>query len=122
MSTYWHKSIHVKKYGIANAMMTVSTNVTVTALITFHVLRAHRALAKVLPLDNLRLYTGVVAILIESALPLSIFGIVTAALILAIDAPTITASEGLLICYNTFSALFFIFSVSSSLWYLCKEC
>jgi hypothetical protein len=115
MSTHEHDSVRAGKYTIANNLLTVSTNVTVTTLITFHVLRARRTLAKILPLQNIRLYMGVVAILIESALPPSIFGIITAALSLHRDALAIPPSEGLLICYETFAALFYIFCVSPSL-------
>ncbi|KAJ2934017.1 hypothetical protein H1R20_g3079, partial [Candolleomyces eurysporus] len=66
---------------IAAIYLTVLTNVMVTALIIFYILRERRALSRlqVKPLD-LKLYTGVVALMIESALPLSIAGVVFAAL------------------------------------------
>jgi hypothetical protein len=115
ISTHEDDSVRFRKYAIANTLLTVSTNVTVTTLITFHVLRARRTLAKILPLQDIRLYTGVVAILVESALPPSIFGIITAALMLRQDALTVPPSEGFLICFSTLSALFYIFCVSPSL-------
>jgi hypothetical protein len=111
ISTYWQNS----EYSIANILLTVSTNVTVTTLITFHLLRARRTLSKILPLEDIRLYTGVVAILIESALPPNIFGIITVALLLARDSLNVPPSKGFLIWYYLFSSLFYIFCVSSTL-------
>jgi hypothetical protein len=108
ISTYQFNS----KYDTANILLLVATNVTVTTLITFHVLRARRTLLNILPLEDIRLYTGVVAILIESALPPSILGIITAALLMAWNVPP---SAELAICYYTVSSLFFIFCVSSRL-------
>jgi hypothetical protein len=115
LSTHGHDSVRARKYGIANILLTVSTNVTVTTLITFHVLRARRTLAKILPLQDIRLYTGVVAILVESALPPSVFGIVTAALMLYNEALPVPPSEAFMISYYTVTALFYIFCVSPSL-------
>ncbi|RXW13101.1 hypothetical protein EST38_g12750 [Candolleomyces aberdarensis] len=63
------------RYMAAVTILTVSTNVMVTSMISFHLIRARRGLSKVLPSRDLKLYTGVVALLLESALPLAIFGI-----------------------------------------------
>ncbi|RXW17209.1 hypothetical protein EST38_g8638, partial [Candolleomyces aberdarensis] len=63
------------RYTSAATILTVLTNVTVTSIISFYLIRARRGLSQVLPSRSLRLYTGVVALLIESALPLTIFGI-----------------------------------------------
>jgi hypothetical protein len=62
----------------ASTFLTVATNIVVTSLITFRLLRARRALVNVLPAADVQVYTGVIAILIESAAPLAIFGIVSA--------------------------------------------
>ena len=53
----------------------------VTGLIIFYILRERRALSRlqVKPLDS-KLYSGVVALMIESALPLSVTGVVFATL------------------------------------------
>jgi hypothetical protein len=61
----------------ASTFLTVSTNIVVTSLITFRLLRARRALARVLPSADMRVYTSVIAILVESAAPLTIFGIIS---------------------------------------------
>jgi uncharacterized membrane protein len=114
ISTYGHNSVHGRRYGIANALLTISTNVTVTILITCRVLRARRTLAKMLPLNNVRLCTGVVAILVESALPPSIFGIVAVALLLTAEHLNVPPSEGLVICSSLFTGLYSIFCVSSN--------
>jgi hypothetical protein len=61
-------------------VLIVSTNVVVTSLITFRLFLARRSLAKVLPSSDMRVYTGVITILIESAAPLTIFGVITVVL------------------------------------------
>ncbi|KAF5353569.1 hypothetical protein D9757_013705 [Collybiopsis confluens] len=67
-------------FGIAWATFSVVTNVVVTSLISLKLIRARHQLKELLPNDeeSLRTYTGPVAILIESALPYSILGIVWA--------------------------------------------
>ncbi|KAJ2923835.1 hypothetical protein H1R20_g13262, partial [Candolleomyces eurysporus] len=52
----------------------------------------------------MRIYTGVIAILIESALPLSLFGIISAIL----QQITVT-TDGYLVCWALFSGLFYSF-------------
>ncbi|RXW15615.1 hypothetical protein EST38_g10233 [Candolleomyces aberdarensis] len=79
--TYWTNFKSLQVYQAAYIFLVVSTNVVVTSLIVFHLLRARQTLSKLLPSKDMRLCTGVVAILIESALPLSIFGIIAAALV-----------------------------------------
>jgi hypothetical protein len=86
----------------------------VTSLISFHLLTARRRLSKVLPGKDLDLYTGVVAILIESALPLSVFGVVYAAIVCAYprafsSPPTVGPYAAAL---NIFAFFFFGFCVS----------
>jgi hypothetical protein len=115
ISTYGHNSVHSRRYRISNALLTISTNVTVTILIRFRVLRARCTLAKMLPLNNVRLYTGVVAILVESTLPPSIFGIVAVVLLLTAEHLNLPSSEGLVFCFYLFTGLYSIFCVSSSL-------
>lgn len=58
---------------------------------------------------DLQLYTGVVAILIESALPLSVFGIITAAM--GLSGVPESNPEHFLVAWYTFNALFFAFCV-----------
>jgi hypothetical protein len=88
----------------------VSTNVVVTSLITFHLLCARRALAKVLPLADMQVYTGVIAILVESAAPLTIFGVIAA--ILQRLAAQFNGSPGFYILDGLFEGLFYSFCVS----------
>ncbi|RXW15097.1 hypothetical protein EST38_g10758 [Candolleomyces aberdarensis] len=59
----------------------------------------------------MHLYTGVVAILIESALPLSVFGIIAAALLLVVNSST--SAAGPMVCFYLFDGLFFSFCVLS---------
>jgi len=65
-------------FGVPWAALSVSLNIIVTCLITFKLLSARRQLKQSLPEDSLRMYTGVSAILVESALPFSVLGIVFA--------------------------------------------
>ncbi|KAJ2913709.1 hypothetical protein MD484_g6701, partial [Candolleomyces efflorescens] len=90
--------------------LTVSTNIIVTALITFRLLRARRALEKVLPSADMRVYTSVIAILVESAAPLTIIGIVTAIVQQWASAPRTLAFH---VCNMLFQGLFYIFCTLS---------
>jgi hypothetical protein len=96
----------------ASTFLTVSTNIIVTTLITFRLLRARRALAKVLPSADMQLYTGVITILIESAAPLTIFGIVAAAL--QSGGSAAPKSAAFYVFNYVFQGLFYSFCVSSS--------
>ncbi|RXW20762.1 hypothetical protein EST38_g5074 [Candolleomyces aberdarensis] len=81
-------------------MLTVCTNVLVTAIISFHLYRARRTLSQMLPSHDTRLYTGVVAILVESAVPLALLGPITAALQLAPFPKNQSAAQALVVAYS----------------------
>lgn len=66
------------RFGVPWAALSVALNIVVTALITYQLMRCRKQLKRILPEDALRMYTGVSAILIESALPFSILGILFA--------------------------------------------
>ena len=55
--------------------LSVALNIIVTGMICFRLLRMRARMQEVLPLEMSRTYTNVVAILVESAAPLSILGI-----------------------------------------------
>jgi hypothetical protein len=98
----------------ASTFLTVSTNIVVTSLITFRLLRARRALAKVLPSgeeeeEDVCVYTGVIAILVESAAPLTIFGIVAAILQQLSGKSNLTGNY--YVCQVLFDGLFYSFCV-----------
>ncbi|KAJ2936650.1 hypothetical protein H1R20_g465, partial [Candolleomyces eurysporus] len=95
------------KFESARTLLTVSTNILATGLISFYLLRARYRLSYIFPPKELQLYTGVVAMLVESALPLSIVGIIYGALALA-GVPK-THPEKFLVAWYTVSALFFTF-------------
>ncbi|ESK90420.1 hypothetical protein Moror_13668 [Moniliophthora roreri MCA 2997] len=62
--------------------LTCSLNIIITILITVRLLIARRQINKVLKSKELsQVYTGVIAILVESALPFSVLGIILAALL-----------------------------------------
>jgi hypothetical protein len=71
----------IQKLEIAAIYLTVSTNAMVSALIVFYILRERHAISRlqVKPLYS-KLYTGVIALMIESALPLNVVGVVFATL------------------------------------------
>ncbi|KAJ2924615.1 hypothetical protein H1R20_g12486, partial [Candolleomyces eurysporus] len=96
-------------YSVVSTLLTVLTNIIVTALITIRLLRARRTLEKLLPSADVRVYTGVIAILIESAAPLTIFGIITSAMKLAPSQD----SRGRMICGILFDSLFYSFCALS---------
>jgi hypothetical protein len=96
----------------ATTFLTVSTNIIVTSLITFRLLRARRALAMVLPSVDMRVYTGVIAILVESAAPLTVSGIVAA--IMQQLYPRSNKSPGYYVCEALSEFFFYSFCVSSN--------
>ncbi|KAJ2921895.1 hypothetical protein H1R20_g15197, partial [Candolleomyces eurysporus] len=101
-------------YLVASTLLTVSTSIIVTTLISIRLLRARRTLAKLLPSADVRVHTGVIAILIESAAPLTIFGIIAAIIIVTRVAGTIYKSpEGIIVCGPLFNGLFYSFCALS---------
>ncbi|TFK23461.1 hypothetical protein FA15DRAFT_620778 [Coprinopsis marcescibilis] len=54
---------------------TVVTNVSITASITYRLLKAQKQLKEALPSDSMRVYHGVAQILVESAVPLTLSGL-----------------------------------------------
>ncbi|TFK23467.1 hypothetical protein FA15DRAFT_656715 [Coprinopsis marcescibilis] len=55
--------------------LSVATNVTITSLIAFHLIKSQRALARALPEKDVAIYGSIAAILVESAVPLMIAGL-----------------------------------------------
>ena len=101
------------KYTVASTLLTVLTNIIVTTLIAIRLLRARRNLAKLLPSADVRVYTGVIAILIESAAPLTIFGTINGAIALTKMGGTMSRnSGGIITCGLLSEGLFFSFCVS----------
>ncbi|KAJ2920950.1 hypothetical protein H1R20_g16146, partial [Candolleomyces eurysporus] len=72
------------RYITAWVTLVAVTNIVVTVIIASYLIRARRTLSKALPMRDMRVYTGVAAILTESALPLGFFGIVSVVMNLAI--------------------------------------
>ncbi|KAJ2936315.1 hypothetical protein H1R20_g774, partial [Candolleomyces eurysporus] len=101
-------------YSIASTLLTVSTNITVTTLITSRLSQASGNLAKLLPLADVRIYTGVISILIESAAPLTILGLITAAMAVERMSNAYHSSdEGNIVCRILFDGLFYSFRTLS---------
>ena len=92
--------------------MNVATNIMITALISFHLLITRSSLSQIIPSKQLTLYHGVVAILIESALPLSVFGVIYASMLVG----TVQEETKSLAMFDSartvFSFLYYAFTVS----------
>jgi hypothetical protein len=95
----------------ASAFLTVATNIVVTTFISFRLLRARQNLKRLLPSVDMHVYTGVVAILIESAAPLTIFGIISA-ILQQLNSSMRYLTPGFFACSYLFDALFYSFCVS----------
>ncbi|KAJ2933714.1 hypothetical protein H1R20_g3385, partial [Candolleomyces eurysporus] len=65
-----------KAWGTAWFILSVAVNALVTSLICFKLLRAQGRLRGVLNDETVQVYTSVVAILVESALPFTVLGVV----------------------------------------------
>lgn len=87
-----------------------AADVVMTTLIVVRIIHLRRALFRLLPTQDFRLYTGPVAILIESALPLTIVGI--AATVFAYAIPVHMHSPFGNAAYRISFSLFYSFTVS----------
>ncbi|KAJ3541600.1 hypothetical protein NMY22_g3822 [Coprinellus aureogranulatus] len=95
LSTPWPaRAIYTGVGTILSAVL----NISITAIITVRLLNARRRFLKSLPSGStgvLQQYTGVVAILIESALPLSVFGLIYAVTGMAVGIGSSTNMVGI---------------------------
>jgi hypothetical protein len=112
-SNYQPNTKTANSESIASTFLTVSTHAAVTSLIIIRLFRTRRTLAKLLPLSEVQVYTGVIAILIESAAPLAVFGVISAILQqLNASGSFLRRSEAFYVCVFVFRALFISFCVS----------
>lgn len=65
-------------FAIPWISLTCGLNAMITILIAGRIIYLSRAISGVLPRENSRIYTNIVAILIESALPFTLLGIIFA--------------------------------------------
>ncbi|KAJ7510321.1 hypothetical protein B0H11DRAFT_2269720 [Mycena galericulata] len=70
----WFHGIAVN-FGIPWLALTITFNVVTTSMITYRLLTVGRSMQQVLGKERAEVYTGVVAILVESALPFTLLGI-----------------------------------------------
>ncbi|KAG2004187.1 hypothetical protein CC2G_002773 [Coprinopsis cinerea AmutBmut pab1-1] len=88
-------------------LLNVANNLIITALITFRLLRARSEFARSLPGRKLSAYAGVIAILIESALPLALFGLVNGVVFVSTPVPeTLEAANRIMKVDAVFRALY----------------
>ncbi|KAJ2912928.1 hypothetical protein MD484_g7480, partial [Candolleomyces efflorescens] len=103
----------VFRYTSAVTVLSVSTNAIVTGIIIFFLVRARRGLAKDLPSSALKRYTGVVALLVESALPVTLFGMIFAVVVLYSPKETTSAYAANAMLSYVFGFLFSAFTTLS---------
>ena len=104
-------------YAMARAFLTVSTNIMVTGLISFQLLQARRSLSIALPSADLKHYTSVVAIIIDSAAPLTVSGIIYAAVVASYQKASSVRSSALghyVAALNISAVFFYAFCVSGT--------
>jgi hypothetical protein len=101
----------VNAQAAAHIYLTVSTSIIVTGFITFRLCRARWTLSKLLPTADAQLYTGVITILIESAAPLTVFGIISA-ILQQLKTSGIRQSPEYFVGAKLFEGLFYSFCVS----------
>jgi hypothetical protein len=101
-----------RQYSIPGIFLSISTTLIVTVMISIYLIHTRRSLSGVLPSRNLQLYTGIVAILVEAALPLSVFGLLLAATLLYPEKQSMHGVEVRKVLASIFSMLFYSFVVS----------
>ncbi|TFK23462.1 hypothetical protein FA15DRAFT_705451 [Coprinopsis marcescibilis] len=72
---------------IASVCLGAVTNIFITTIITYHLIKSQKSFTAILPGKTFRVYNRVTSILIESAVPLAVSGLLYAALSLAILRP-----------------------------------
>ena len=107
-------------YASLWALTSVATNVSVTSLIAYRLITARRRIATLNPGRDISAFTGVVAILIESAFPLSVLGIAYA-VNLANTKPRNSPEVGKEAASYILSSLYFAFLVRRSLTHRLSE-
>lgn len=94
--------------------LTIAMNIMVTSLISFRLIQMRRSIGQLMPSRNLaeHNYSGVLSILIDSALPLAVFGL-GYAISLVVDAGVTNASTKRWQIVNIiFAMLYYSFTVS----------
>ena len=75
LRTYIPFEFHNENLNTADWSINLALNILVTLLIACRLLRAQRKISSVLPHSEQKSYLGIITILIESAAPITIFGI-----------------------------------------------
>ncbi|KAG2003721.1 hypothetical protein CC2G_004305 [Coprinopsis cinerea AmutBmut pab1-1] len=72
------QAVQTQQITIAYTFLTVSLNAIATSLIAYRLVRAQRSFSRTLPGRGMRVYRAAARILVESALPLTLFGLCAA--------------------------------------------
>ncbi|KAJ2923185.1 hypothetical protein H1R20_g13908, partial [Candolleomyces eurysporus] len=104
VSTSVGGAIGTTVWGTLWFLLSVAVNIMVTALISFKIIREQKRLGSVLNAHRTRVYTDIVAILIESAFPFTVFGIV-AGVLNAVGSVSMDLSSALIEAWFAFCAL-----------------
>ncbi|KAH6907429.1 hypothetical protein BKA70DRAFT_1282973 [Coprinopsis sp. MPI-PUGE-AT-0042] len=103
---------------VISTTLSVATNVLITFLILWRLIRARQRMAKLLPGHEYpSLYGGVITILVEAAVPLAVFGLCFAILTFVVVFKPITLSQraALYSCADIAGALYYAFAAISPL-------
>lgn len=87
--------------------LSIGVNVIVTGLVAYRLLKIRRQMATALAARDLKIYLGIVGILVESALPLTISGLVFAITF----APDLSANTGVGIARSVALSVWFSLTV-----------
>ena len=95
-------------------MIFILNNIMITALICFRLIRQRRMVARLLPSEQLTVYTRVIVVLIEAAVPVTVFGIGYAiALLISHGSEGVQSGFiGKAIANHFFATFYFLFAVS----------
>ena len=96
--------------GTAGYALPLATNVMVTAMISTKILSVYYRMRKVVEYETIKLYTNIVTILIESAAPPAVFGVLSSALMLS---PSIEWQEAVFLMWTAMVVCHFFLLIFS---------
>ncbi|TFK18879.1 hypothetical protein FA15DRAFT_709469 [Coprinopsis marcescibilis] len=106
-----------RRFQSIGVLVFILNNIIITSLICFRLLRARRTIARLLPSQHMTVYSRVVVVLVEAAVPLTVFGIGYAVVLLvsAGDAAQLSDFKGKTIAGHFFATFYFLFVALSPL-------
>ncbi|TFK18874.1 hypothetical protein FA15DRAFT_760394 [Coprinopsis marcescibilis] len=99
--------------GSAFTFLSVILNIMITSLLSFRLLRARNSMLGVLPSKHIQIYSRLIIILVEAALPVAVFGIGYAITLVIPLGETTAQISNWQISNMFFSTLYFLFATLS---------